>query len=71
MTFGVVGTCSIAGQTLTLTGVGGCVVTAYQAGNASLAPPATDVMHSFIINSNIAAQTISFDPLPTGFKYRQ
>jgi len=68
VTFGVVGTCSVAGQTLTLTGVGGCVVTAYQAGNASFAP-ATDVMHSFIINSNIAAQTISFDPLPTGFKY--
>jgi hypothetical protein len=68
VTFGVVGTCSVAGQTLTLTGGGGCVVTAYQAGNDSFSP-AADVMHSFIINGNIAAQTISFDPLPTGFKY--
>jgi hypothetical protein len=68
VTFGVVGTCSVVDQTLTLTGGGGCIVTAYQAGNAGFAP-ATDVMRSFIINSNIAAQTISFGPLPTGFKY--
>jgi hypothetical protein len=68
VTFGSVGSCSVAGQTLTLTGIGGCVVTAYQAGNAGFAP-ATDVMRSFIINNN-AAQTISFDPLPAGpFKY--
>jgi len=68
VTFGAVGNCSVAGQTLTLTSIGGCVVTAYQAGNATFAP-AADVMRSFIINSNIAAQTITFGPLPTGFKY--
>jgi hypothetical protein len=68
VTFGSVGSCSVAGQTLTLNGIGGCVVTAYQAGNASFAP-ATDVMRSFIINNNNAAQTISFDPLAGAFKY--
>jgi len=57
----------VVDQTLTLTGVGGCIVTAYQAGNAGFSP-AADVMHSFIINGNIAAQTISFNPLPTGLK---
>ena len=68
VTFGAVGNCSVAGQTLTLTSIGGCVVTAYQAGNATFAP-AADVMHSFIINGTTKTQTISFGPLPGGFKY--
>ncbi len=69
VTFGAVGNCSVAGQTLTLTSIGGCVVTAYQAGNATFAP-AADVMRSFIINNGAPqTQTISFGPLPGGFKY--
>jgi hypothetical protein len=69
VTFGSVGNCSVASQTLTLNGIGGCVVTAYQAGNATFAP-ATDVMRSFIINNGAPqTQTISFDPLAGAFKY--
>jgi hypothetical protein len=67
VTFGSVGNCSVAGQTLTLNGIGGCVVTAYQAGNATFAP-AADVIRSFIIN-NGGPQTISFGPLAGAFKY--
>ena len=67
VTFGTVGACSVLGQTLTLTGVDGCIVTAYQAGNAAFAP-AADVLRSFFIIN--AVQTISFNPLPAGpFKY--
>ena len=62
VTFGVVGACSVAGQVLSIDSAGGCVVTASQAGDASVAP-AADVLRSFIIGK--AAQTITF-ALPAG-----
>jgi len=62
VTFGAVGACSIAGNTLSIDGAGGCVVTASQPGDASFAP-ASDVLRSFIIGK--AEQTITF-ALPAG-----
>jgi hypothetical protein len=58
--FSATGACLLAGETLSLTGAGGCVVTASQGGDASYLP-ASDVAQTFGIAR--AAQTIAFGPL--------
>jgi hypothetical protein len=55
------GACSIAGATVTLTGVGSCTVTAHQSGNANY-NAAPDMPQTFSVAK--VAQTITFDPLP-------
>ena len=60
VSFAASGQCTITGNTVHLTGVGSCAITASQAGNASFIP-ATDVSQSFnIVKAN---QTITFGPL--------
>ncbi len=53
------GSCTISGQTVTLTGAGQCTVTASQAGNDQFSA-ATAVVQSFTIAK--ATQTLSFTP---------
>lgn len=69
VTFSTAGACAvdpIDGTTLTLTGVGGCVVMASQAGDAVYAP-AADVLRSFLINKG--SQAIAFGALPDGHRF--
>lgn len=61
ITFSVTGTCSIAGDLVTITGAGSCTVTASQIGDANCLP-APDVSRTFAIAP--AAQTVSFASLP-------
>ena len=57
VTFTVSGTCSIAGATVTVTGVGSCTVTAHQSGNANY-NAAPDVPQTFSVAKG--NQTIAF-----------
>jgi hypothetical protein len=61
VSFSVSGACSIASNTVTLSGSGTCTVTAHQAGDANH-NPAPDVARTFTINGT--AQTITFSALP-------
>ena len=56
------GTCSVAGNQLTMTGAGSCSVTASQAGDTNY-DPAASVTRSFSITSVKLSQSISFAPL--------
>ncbi|MDH3292788.1 MAG: multicopper oxidase domain-containing protein, partial [Acidimicrobiia bacterium] len=60
VTFAATGDCTIAVDSVTITGAGSCTITASQAGNA-IYDPAPDVPQTFAIAK--AAQTITFDPL--------
>jgi len=58
---GSAGVCSISGTTVSMTGVGTCVVNANQAGNASYAA-ASQVQQSFAVGKG--SQTITFTSMP-------
>ncbi|HVT38644.1 MAG TPA: PxKF domain-containing protein, partial [Gemmatimonadaceae bacterium] len=60
VTFSASGTCAVAGSTVSLTGAGGCTITADQPGNASFFA-APSVSQSFAIAR--APQVIAFGPL--------
>ena len=62
VSFSASGRCAAEGNTITVTGAGGCSVTASQAGDANYLP-ALDVTQSFSIAR--AGQTLTFDPLPS------
>ena len=62
VSFSATGSCAAEGNTITVTGAGGCSVTASQAGDANYLP-AVDVTQAFSIGR--AGQTLAFDPLPS------
>ncbi len=55
--------CTVAGSTVTLTGVGTCTIAANQAGVTYQFYPAPQVTQSFTVSDS--GQTITFAPLPT------
>jgi N-acetylneuraminic acid mutarotase len=61
VSFSATGTCTVAGNTVTITGAGTCTITASQSGNANY-NAATSVQRSFTIRP--ANQTITFAALP-------
>ncbi len=62
--FAVVGNCTLAGNTVTMTGAGSCTVTASQPGDANY-DAATDVVRSFAIAK--ASQTVTLSPIADHF----
>ena len=62
VSFSAAGRCAAEGNTITVTGAGGCSITASQAGDANYLP-ALDVTQSFSIARS--GQTLTFDPLPS------
>ena len=62
VSFAASGDCTVVGTLISLTGVGSCIITASQAGNASYLP-AANVQQTFSINQGVPVITFGAAPL--------